>query len=134
MRLLRRVDAVAINRGFRPGVVCKRFRGILCLASGARIVMSVSSSEFSELDAPGLDAAGVVDAIAPVEDAPEFVESAAARHLRFMMVQDQMYAAAAKVNLLAGMGLDRTSGYAEAMATYEAKLADFNELRAKLGV
>ncbi len=64
----------------------------------------------------------------------EIIHSFAALELRFTLVQDQMRAAAAKVNLLAGMGLDRTSGYAEAFATYEARLADFNSLRAKLGL
>jgi hypothetical protein len=64
----------------------------------------------------------------------EIIQSFAALELRFTLVQDQMRAAAAKVNLLAGMGLDRTEGYAEAYATYEARLADFNALRARLGL
>jgi len=74
----------------------------------------------------------VVEPEAPVRE--EIIQSFAALELRFTLVQDQMRAAAAKVNLLAGMGLDRTEGYAEAFAAYEARLADFNSLRAKLGL
>jgi hypothetical protein len=32
------------------------------------------------------------------------------------------------------MGLARTSGYAEALALYKAKLADFNQLKARYGL
>jgi len=64
----------------------------------------------------------------------EIIQSFAALELRFTLVQDQLRAAAAKVNLLAEMGLDRTAGYAEAFAAYEARLADFNSLKAKLGL
>lgn len=66
--------------------------------------------------------------------APVIVESVAAQHLRFVLIQDQMKAAAEKVNLLFDMGLTRTTGYSEAFATYQARLADFNEIRARLGL
>ena len=72
-----------------------------------------------------------------VEDAassPAVVESPAAQHLRLILVQDQMKAAAEKVNLLFDMGLTKTAGYTEAYALYHARLADFNELRARLGL
>jgi len=76
--------------------------------------------------------------LAPIEEeAPrpvETFESPAALQLRFALVQDQLKAAAAKVNLLHGMGLERTAGYAEAFAIYEAKLADFNAMKARFGV
>ena len=61
-------------------------------------------------------------------------ESPAAQHLRLVLIQDQMKAAAEKVNLLVDMGLTRTAGYTEAFALYQARLADFNEMRARLGL
>jgi len=54
--------------------------------------------------------------------------------LRLGLIQDQLRAAAVKVNMLHGMGLERTSGYAEAFAVYEARLATFNDLKARLGL
>ncbi len=62
------------------------------------------------------------------------VESAAAQHLRLVLIQDQMKAAAEKVNLLHDMGLTRTTGYTEAYALYQTRLADFNDMRARLGL
>ncbi len=73
------------------------------------------------------------DVVEEVEARP-VVESAAAQHLRFVLIQDQMRAAAEKVNLLYDMGLTRTSGYTEAYALYQTRLADFNEMRARLGL
>ena len=60
--------------------------------------------------------------------------SPAAQHLRFVLIQDQMRAAAEKVNLLVDMGLTRTTGYTDALALYQTRLADFNEMRAHLGL
>jgi hypothetical protein len=68
------------------------------------------------------------------DSSPVIVETAATQHLRFVLVQDQLHAAAAKVNLLFDMGLTRTSGYTDAVAAYQSKLADFNALRARLGL
>ncbi len=62
------------------------------------------------------------------------VQSFESLQLRLGLIQDQLRAAAIKVNMLHGMGLDRTSGYADAFAAYEAKLADFNDLKARLGL
>lgn len=73
------------------------------------------------------------DVIEEAVSAP-VVESVAAQHLRFVLIQDQMRAAAEKVNLLYDMGLTRTSGYTEAYALYQTRLADFNEMRARLGL
>ncbi len=82
-----------------------------------------------EMDAATEDAA--------TSEAPKVVEnysSPEAQKLRVTLVQDQLLVAAKKVNLLHGLGLERTSGYAEAMAIYEAKLADFNQLKARYGL
>ena len=72
-----------------------------------------------------------------VEDevsSPEIVQSAAMLSLRMVLIQDQLHAAAAKVNLLVDMGLTRTTGYTDALALYQTRLADFNEMRAQLGL
>jgi len=74
---------------------------------------------------------------ASVDEAPRVAEnysSPEAQKLRVTLVQDQLIAAAKKVNLLHGLGLERTSGYAEAMALYEAKQADFDSLKARYGL
>ena len=74
---------------------------------------------------------------AVIEDkvsSPEIVQSSATLHLRLVLIQDQLHAAAAKVNLLVDMGLTRTTGYADAVAAYQAKLVDFTELRTRLGL
>ena len=65
---------------------------------------------------------------------PDFVESPTARRLRLLAIQDQVYAAAEKVNLLIDMGLSNTAGYGEAKALYATRLADFNALKAELGM
>ena len=78
-----------------------------------------------------------VEEEAQVAEAPRAAENYAspeAQLLRVTLVQDQLIAAAKKVNLLHGMGLERTSGYTEAMALYEAKLADFNRLKTRYGL
>ncbi len=95
--------------------------------------MSFAYLEPTELEAE-ID---IVEAEAVVSEAPPAAEtysSPEAQLLRVTLVQDQLIAAAKKVNLLHGMGLERTSGYAEAMALYEAKQADFNRLKARYGL
>ena len=83
------------------------------------------------------EAISSVDPVEPVVaggDIPVAVEtfqSVAALQLRVALIQDQLIAAAKKVNLLHGMGLERTSGYAEAMALYESKQADLDALKAR---
>ena len=75
-----------------------------------------------------------VEAVAaeePAAPAVETYQSVAALQLRVALIQDQLIAAAKKVNLLHGMGLERTSGYAEAMALYESKQADLDALKAR---
>lgn len=82
----------------------------------------------------------IVDTVDVVEDveagaAARFAAlSPAAQHLRFVLIQDQMRAAAEKVNLLVDMGLTRTTGYTDALALYQTRLADFTEMRAHLGL
>ena len=95
--------------------------------------MSFAYLEPAELEAE-IEA---VEEDAVAVETPRAVEnytSPEAQLLRVTLVQDQLIAAAQKVNLLHGMGLERTSGYAEAMALYEAKLADFNQLKARYGL
>ncbi len=75
-----------------------------------------------------------VESVAVEDKAPppaEIYESAAAVQLRITLVRDQLIAAAKQVNLLHAMGLERTSGYADAMALYESKQADLDALKAR---
>ncbi len=69
-------------------------------------------------------------------DAPEEVreEPLVAQRLRFVVLQDQVHAAAAKIRLLTALGLTRTVGYGETQTVYETKLADFQALKARLGL
>ncbi len=92
--------------------------------------------DLAELEAPAEPAEAAAEAQPDGQpSASEFiVESPEALHLRFMMVQDQLRAAAHKVNLLHGLGLSETIGYANAFALYEAKLTDFNGMKARFGV
>ena len=52
---------------------------------------------------------------------------------RLMILRDHVALAAQKANLLLDMGLNQTEGFRTAYADYEAKLADYNRVRALLG-
>ncbi len=72
------------------------------------------------------------EAPAPTQD--EVVDNPATAHVRILLVQDQMNAAAGRVNLLHHMGFTRTDGYRQAMEAYETKLGEFNALKARYGL
>jgi len=61
-------------------------------------------------------------------------DAAARQSALLLVLNEQVDAAASKVQLLANMGLTHTTGYAEARAAYNAKLGALNELRASLGL
>ncbi len=80
------------------------------------------------------EAISSVEPVAAEDNAAPAVEtypSVAALQMRVTLIQDQLIAAAKKVNLLHGMGLERTAGYAEAMALYESKQADLDAMKAR---